>query len=76
VGAAFEDGTGSDRGAAYFFYHSAIDTWDFGGKITASDAQDNDSFGLCSSISGEYVIIGTDYEDGIGSDRGAAYIFK
>jgi hypothetical protein len=45
-------------------------------KITAPDAEDNDSFGFCSSISGDYVIVGTDYEDGMGIDRGAAYILK
>jgi len=45
-------------------------------KIIASDAEDNDIFGTSVSISEDYAIVGAMREDGTGTDRGAAYIFK
>jgi hypothetical protein len=75
VGAVSENGSGTDRGAAYVFHRTGTDTWDAGTKITASDAADNDYFGYSVAISGDYAIVGAPYEDGSGTDRGAAYIF-
>jgi hypothetical protein len=76
VGAWYEDGSGTDRGAAYIFNRTGTNTWNAGSKITASDAQDNDNFGFSVGISGDYAIVGAWYEDGSGANRGAAYIFK
>lgn len=76
VGALTEDGTGTDRGAAYIFKRTGTNSWDSGVKIIASDSADDDNFGCSVSISEEYTIIGSQYEDGIGSNRGAAYIFR
>lgn len=75
VGAREEDGAGSNRGAAYIFHRTGINTWDTVFKITASDAADEDQFGFSVSISGDYAIVGAPYEDGAGTDRGAAYIY-
>ncbi|MBN1798222.1 MAG: FG-GAP repeat protein, partial [Spirochaetales bacterium] len=74
VGAFFENGAGTFRGAAYIFHRTGINTWDTGVKIIAPDAEDNDMLSTVS-ISGDYAIVGACYEDGAGSDRGAAYIF-
>jgi hypothetical protein len=41
-------------------------------KLTASDKQDNDRFGHSVAISGDTVVVGTPYENGGGSQRGAA----
>jgi len=66
-------------GAAYVF-HRKNGVWDpDGAKLMASDAQYFDLFGVSVSISGDYVIIGAQAEDGgpgdtLG-DAGAAYIF-
>jgi hypothetical protein len=75
VGAADEDGSGTDRGSAYIFHRTGTNTWDADTKITASDAADNDYFGHSVSISDDYAIVGAAREDGSGTDRGAAYIF-
>ena len=42
----------------------------------ASDAQASDQYGEASSISGDYAIVGSPYEDAGGSAAGAAYIYK
>jgi hypothetical protein len=77
VGAHREDGAGTNRGAAYVFERNAggTDNWGQVDKLTASDAEDGDWFGLSVSISGATVVVGARYEDGAGTDRGAAYTF-
>jgi len=45
-------------------------------KITASDGENNDRFGADVAISGNYVIIGSVYDDNNGvNDTGSAYIY-
>jgi hypothetical protein len=77
VGADGEDGTGSERGAAYLFYRNqgGADNWGEVKKIVASDAGNNDMFGYSVAINGDYLVVGADGEDGAGTDRGAAYLF-
>jgi hypothetical protein len=77
VGAIYEDGAGSARGAAYIFARNegGADNWGQVRKLTASDAEDNDFFGRSVAISGDILVVGADGEDGAGSDRGAAYLF-
>jgi len=75
VGTYYEDGAGTNRGAAYIFHRTGTNTWDSGVKITAFDAENDDYFGVSASISGDYAIVGAYAEDGAGIDRGAAYIF-
>ncbi len=75
VGASDEDAGGSDAGAAYIFIRSGT-SWTQQAKITASDAEEEDYFGLSVSISGDYAIVGAYWEDpGDTYDAGAAYIF-
>jgi len=76
VGANGKDGSGTNKGAAYITHRIATNLWSAGEKITAVDSEDYDNFGCSVSISGNYLIIGALYEDGAGTDRGAAYIFK
>ncbi len=75
VGAFREDGAGTDRGAAYIFQRGIGNDWAFITKLTAPDTADNDNFGISVSMSGDYAIVGAFNEDGIGTNRGAAYIF-
>ena len=72
VGAHKEDGSGTDRGAAYVFYRSGT-TWTEQQKLTPGDSADNDFFGKSVSIDGEYVIVGA---PGKSSNQGFSYIFK
>jgi hypothetical protein len=76
VGALEEDGSGINKGAAYVFQRTGTNIWSTGIKIIASDAADNDFFGISVSMSGDYAIAGACNEDGSGTDRGAVYIFK
>jgi hypothetical protein len=77
VGASGEDGAGSDRGAAYVYVHNAggADNWGQVKKLTASDAENGDRFGISVAISSDTIVVGAEGEDGAGSDRGAAYVF-
>ncbi|MEJ2210846.1 MAG: FG-GAP repeat protein, partial [Anaerolineae bacterium] len=77
VGAWGKDGGGSDRGAAYVFERNrgGADGWGHARTLAASDAADEDSFGGSVAISGDTIVVGAPYEDGAGTDRGAAYVF-
>ena len=72
VGAHKEDGSGTDRGAAYIFYRSGS-SWSQQQKLTPGDAEDGDYFGKSVSIDGEYAIVGA---PGKSSNQGFSYIFK
>jgi hypothetical protein len=61
-------------GAAYIFKYTEPE-WTELGKLTASDGQQQDNFGIVS-ISGDYVISGASGQDEKGLNAGAAYIFK
>jgi hypothetical protein len=74
VGAYYEDAGGGDAGAAYIFTRSGT-TWSQQAKLTASDAQATDYFGISAAISGDTVVVGAYQEDTGGSKAGAAYVF-
>ncbi|MFH1509218.1 MAG: FG-GAP repeat protein [bacterium] len=44
-------------------------------KLTTGDGEIADWFGWSVAISGEYVVIGANYDDDIGHDGGSAYLF-
>ncbi len=77
VGAPYKDNGGSDHGAAYIYGQDegGDDAWGQVKKLTALDAQDWDEFGCSVAISGDYAIVGAQYEDSGGLSSGAAYIF-
>ncbi|VAX32081.1 hypothetical protein MNBD_NITROSPIRAE01-1886 [hydrothermal vent metagenome] len=84
VGAPFEGSDTADvsnnPGAAYIFQRTGVNDWDAGTKITAQVAQPGDRFGFSVSISGNYAIVGAEFEDGDDppntNDAGAAHIFQ
>jgi hypothetical protein len=70
------DGTHSEEtGAAFVFHRTGVNSWDGGVKIVAPDAQVDDCFGLSVAISGDYAVVGAPWEDAVGINAGAAYIF-
>lgn len=77
VGAGAENGSGTNQGAAYVFYRNqgGADNWGQVKKLTAADKADEDGFGYSVAIDGDTIIVGSDGEDGAGTDRGAAYVF-
>jgi len=78
AGVPDEAGDGFRNGAAYIFYRKldGADNWGQVKKLTASDAEDEDSFGISVALNGTYIIVGAEGEDGAGTDRGGAYIFN
>ena len=74
VGAVFGDGIETNTGAAYIFkLEDGI--WIEESKLIASDGATSDHFGWGVSISGEWAIVGSSYNDEHGEDSGAAYLF-
>jgi len=77
AGAVYKISAGFARGAAYVFSRNSggQDNWGEMMKLTASDAENGDQFGLSVSIDGDYALVGATFEDAGGSDSGAIYIF-
>ncbi len=72
-------GAGGDgSGSAYIFAPNEVNpnNWDQVAKLTASDGAESDFFGSSVSISADYAIVGSLYDDDKGSSSGSAYIFK
>ena len=71
VGAA-GNGTG---GSVYVFTGSGA-SWTQQAKLTASDAEADDSFGRAVSVSGDTIAVGADADDDGGTSSGSVYIFQ
>ncbi|MDC0711251.1 hypothetical protein POL68_22465 [Stigmatella sp. ncwal1] len=74
IGAPHDGGSGPRSGAAYVFTRAGVN-WTEQQKLSARDAAEDARFGLSVSLSGTTVLIGAPYDDGKGSDAGAAYLF-
>jgi hypothetical protein len=72
VGAVYEDTAASDSGAVYVF---DVTSGNQLRKLTASDAQADDLFGISVALDGDMAIIGSYLDDTNGSNSGGAYIF-
>ncbi len=56
---------------------SGLDTWSWYSKLTASDSMANDQFGWSVAVYGDYIAVGSHYEDNAnGSNAGAVYLFQ
>ena len=75
AGASGEDSVAPDAGAAYVYYRhqGGPDNWGQVRKLTASDAEQDDSFGFAVAISGDTAIVGA-FAEGANL-AGAAYVF-
>ena len=63
-------------GSAYVFQRTG-DDWIEEEKLIASDGEPGDYFGVSTSMSGDYALIGAYRDDNInGIDAGSAYLFK
>ena len=65
----------SRNGAAYVFKRDG-DIWTEQAKLTASDGESHDAFGISVSIDGDYALIGADGNEDNENNSGSAYIFK
>ena len=81
VGAYGDDiGTNTNQGSAYVFEKPAsgwATTSNYTAKLTASDGEADDCFGISVAISGDTVVVGA-YDDDIGTNnnQGSAYVFE
>lgn len=75
VGAYKDDEIARNAGAAYTFIRSD-DIWSEQEKLVASDLETNDRFGQAVSISGDWVVVGSYYDDDSGRNAGAAIFFQ
>jgi hypothetical protein len=76
VGAFGEDTGGRDAGAAYVFELNPVSgAWEEAAKLTASDAEADDSFGFSVSVSGATAAVGAYTEDTGGANAGAVYAY-
>lgn len=73
VGAWGEDGSGTDRGAAYIFERNegGENHWGERVKLTASESEDKDFFGFTTAIDNQTIVVGAFRE----YEQGSAYVF-
>jgi hypothetical protein len=75
TGAYYDDDSGRNAGAAYFFQRSGV-TWNEQDKVTPTIDDSLHFFGLSVSIDGDYSIIGAPAPNADPADPGSAYIFN
>ncbi len=78
VGAGWDDGGGTNRGAVYVFGRDegGADLWGQIKKLTASDIHDGDFFGYSVDLNGANLVVGASWAGGGGTERGQAYFFS
>ena len=74
VGAYRDSDAGNHSGSAYVFVRSGT-TWTEQAKLTASDAQAGDWFGIAVALSGDTAVVGAYRDSDAGSFSGSAYVF-
>jgi hypothetical protein len=62
-------------GSAYVFVRNGT-TWSSQQKLTSSDSEYEDMFGLHVAISGDTIVISASLDDDQGTDSGSAYIYQ
>ena len=76
AGNRYADTDGQTNNGAVYVYQKRFGAWQYTQTLTASDAADNDNFGLAVSISGTQIVVGAYGNDDGGSNAGSAYIFE
>lgn len=75
VGAWLDSDVSNQAGSAYLFDFDGV-AWTDSGKLTASDANDGDTFGTSVSLHGDRALIGAEGNDDNGPNSGSAYVFE
>ena len=77
VGAYGDDSLDSNAGAVYIFKtnNTGWNTWYQVGKLTGDDSEAGDQYGHSVSIYKNMIIVGSRYNDEIGSNAGAIYTY-
>ena len=74
VGAMADGQGGYNAGAAYVF-EKADDVWSQQAKLMSDLPQAGDLFGFAVALAGDTVVVGSPFDDDVGIDAGAAYVF-
>ncbi len=74
VGSYNGNGGGNLAGSAYVFTKNG-NNWTQQAKLTASDAAENDQFGVSVAISENTIVVGSYFDEDAGSKSGSAYVF-
>jgi len=74
VGARYSDARGVDSGSAYVYTRTNY-KWSLQDKLTAHDGGAGDLFGTSVGVSGDWALVGANFEDARGIQSGAAYLF-
>ena len=75
MGAFLDDNNEVDTGSAYVYRREGA-TWVEEVKLTASDADRQDRFGVSVSLNGDYALVGAHWDDDNGVDSGSAYVYR
>ena len=75
VAAPGDDDLGSESGTLYVF-HEINGTWVEETKLQASDGAVSDFFGEALCADGDTVLVGAPFNDDVGNNTGAAYMFR
>ena len=77
VGSPLADSPAANSGAAYAFRRDSSGNWIEQQKLSPGDLQSSDDFGWSVSISGNYAVVGTPFDDDTaGTNQGSAYVFE
>lgn len=74
IGSVYDDDKGSESGSAYLYVRVG-GAWSLQAKIVPSDGAAGDQFGVAVSVSGNTAIIGSQLDDDMGTNSGAAYAY-
>ena len=74
VGAYAHDDAGANSGSAYIFVRVG-QSWTEQARLTDGDGEGDDQFGWSVSMSGNYAIVGANWDNDAGHNSGSAYIF-
>ena len=74
IGSKFDDDSGVSSGSAYVFVYNGTN-WVEQAKLTSSDGALSDFFGHSVDVSGDTALVGSFWDDDLGSMSGSAYIF-
>jgi hypothetical protein len=76
VGAIFNDWNGSNSGAVYVYEKDGLGNWVNEQKLGPSDGDGVGQYGHSVGISGDYLVVGSPYDDENGYGSGSIYIYK
>lgn len=77
VGAWQNNAPSNNSGAAYVFERDLdSDMWHQVIKLVPDADNTGDQFGRAVAIDGQYIVVGAQWDDDAGNDRGAAYVFR